>query len=458
MIKKVQNCINRNQLLTNEGLHLVALSGGADSVALLRVLLLLGYKTEAVHCNFHLRDEESDRDEEFCKQLCKSLGVPIHLAHFDTHAYASLHHVSIEMAARDLRYRYFEQLRLDLNAESICVAHHKDDQAETILLNLIRGTGLQGLTGMRKKHDFIVRPMLCVSREEILKFLGEIGQSYITDSSNLKDDVKRNKLRLNIIPLLREINPSVVDSLCNMANHVSDSIPYTHESLEEYAHKVCSEYHTQNDSETDKSSSSIPTSNEFTINIDRLRQSPNMNYLLYFLLENKGFNPAVIDNICDNLDSRSGTLWESKTHQATVNNKEIFVNKKESLPKPFTFPEEGIYNLPDGKKISLKVIDKIEIKEFKSTATSACFDLTSIHWPLTIRCIEDGERFIPYGMKGTKLINDLLAENKVPLPLRKKQLVLVDNANTPLWVIGYRTDDRAKITDNTIKCLFVSYI
>ena len=195
---KVSDFIGKHQLLSHEGLHLVALSGGPDSVALLLVLRELGYKIEAAHCNFHLRGEESDRDEEFVKSLCNKLDIPFHIIHFDTREYATLHQVSVEMAARDLRYGYFRQLCQDIGAASVCVAHHRDDAVETLLMNLLRGSGIHGLTGIRPKNGAIVRPLLCVSREEIEQYLHSIGQDYVTDSTNLVNDVMRNKIRLEV--------------------------------------------------------------------------------------------------------------------------------------------------------------------------------------------------------------------------------------------------------------------
>ena len=172
MLRKIEETVRqyiaKEQLLSADALHLVALSGGADSVALLLILKRLGYTVEAVHCNFHLRGEESNRDEIFVRELCEKVEVKLHLIHFDTVAYAELHQVSIEMAARQLRYRYFEQLRQDIGAEEVCVAHHRDDAVETLLMNLVRGTGIHGLTGIRPRNGHVVRPLLCLSREQIV--------------------------------------------------------------------------------------------------------------------------------------------------------------------------------------------------------------------------------------------------------------------------------------------------
>ena len=204
-----------NRYITEKGLFgltdkvLVALSGGADSVALLRVLLQLGYRCEAAHCNFHLRGEESDRDEAFVVRLCETLRVPLHKVDFQTKEYAAGKGISIEMAARELRYAWFESLLPVCGARVIAVAHHRDDSVETLLLNLIRGTGINGLKGIAAKNVHIVRPLLEESRESIEVYLNAIGQVYVTDSTNLQDEYMRNKIRLNILPIMREMNPSV---------------------------------------------------------------------------------------------------------------------------------------------------------------------------------------------------------------------------------------------------------
>ena len=180
MWSKVDAYIKRYKLLEPSKLYIVALSGGADSVALLLLLKNAGFNVHAAHCNFHLRGAESDRDEAFCEQLCVDKNIPFHRAHFDTRAYAELHKVSIEMAARELRYRWFEQLREDIGAAGICVAHHRDDSVETVILNMVRGTGVHGLAGIRPQNGYILRPLLCVSRAEIEDFLAERGQKYVT--------------------------------------------------------------------------------------------------------------------------------------------------------------------------------------------------------------------------------------------------------------------------------------
>ena len=224
MLKKIAHFIEQHKLLSKDKKYIVALSGGADSVCLLLVLQRLGYDVEAAHCNFKLRGEESDRDEQFCVELCKKNDIEIHLAHFDTNFYAISHKISIEMAARELRYSYFENLRRDIGADAVCVAHHQNDCAETVILNLVRGTGIQGLAGIQPKRDNIVRPLLCVSRDEIEGFLADEGQDFITDSTNLDDLYVRNKIRLNIIPMMEKINPAAVQNIVKTAIRLSEHL------------------------------------------------------------------------------------------------------------------------------------------------------------------------------------------------------------------------------------------
>ena len=223
MWSKVDAYINKYKLLNTNDLYLVALSGGADSVVLLSLLKEHGFNVHAAHCNFRLRGAESDRDEAFCVDLCRQLDVELHRVHFDTRTYADLHKVSIEMAARELRYRWFEQLRQDIGAAGICVAHHRDDSVETLLLNLVRGTGLRGMTGIQPRNGYILRPLLCVSRTEIEAFLAERGQKYVTDSTNLEADVLRNKVRLQVLPLLCELNPAVSENIQRTAENLGEA-------------------------------------------------------------------------------------------------------------------------------------------------------------------------------------------------------------------------------------------
>ena len=216
----IRNFIHQNALLRDEDRLLVCVSGGADSVALLRVLLSLGYSCRAVHCNFHLRGEESNRDEAFVRDLCQQLGVELDVTEFDSATYAAQQKISIEMAAREQRYEAFEQLRKNYELDFICVGHHAEDSAETILLNLIRGTGIDGLTGIRPLNGHVVRPLLDVTRNDITDYLTTLGQTWVDDSTNATDNYARNRIRHRLLPLMEELNPAAIQNILTTAHNL----------------------------------------------------------------------------------------------------------------------------------------------------------------------------------------------------------------------------------------------
>ena len=441
-----------HQLLTPRGKYIIALSGGADSVSLLLVLKHLesefGITLEAAHCNFHLRGDESLRDEEFCKQLCRRLHVPLHLVHFDTHAYADLHHVSIEMAARDLRYAYFEQLRRDISAADICVAHHRDDSVETLLLNLIRGTGLRGLRGIQPRNAHIIRPLLSHSRQQIEQYLDALGESYVTDSTNLHNDVKRNKIRLNVIPLLRELNPSASQSIFETSLRVTEALKIFDDAIQHAIADVTTPQ-TQN--------SKLKTQNSpLIISVPRLKQQPSPEYTLHEILSPRGFTSAQIEQIYTSLDTNpTGKIITSCTHELAFDRSTLILQPKTPTPlvRPMHIPETGTYVLSDNMKLKVETEECGDRYEPSRTADCASLDASDIKFPLTLRHIQPGDRFVPFGMTGTKLLSDYLTDRKKNIFEKRAQLVLTDAQQRILWLVGERTDNRFRITPNTQQAL-----
>ena len=311
--EKVAQYINRKQLLRPTDKVLVALSGGADSVALLRLLQASGYDCEAAHCNFHLRGAESDRDEAFVRQLCVKQQVPLHTVHFDTARTAEERHISIEMAARELRYGWFEEIRQKINADAIAVAHHQDDSVETLLLNLIRGTGINGLRGIRPKNGHIVRPLLCLERKEIISYLNRIGQDYVTDSTNLQDEYTRNKIRLNLLPMMQEINPSVKESILKTAEHLDDAASIYNIGIEEAKLRV-----------------KTPEG----ISIGALRQEAAPETVLFEILHPLGFNAAQVRDICQTLDGQPGKVFATPGWRVIKDRGSLLIEPVQEAVKP----------------------------------------------------------------------------------------------------------------------------
>ena len=430
MLNKVTDFIAKHQLLSHDGLHVVAISGGADSVALLCILCDLGYHIEAAHCNFHLRGEESNRDEKFVKNLCQKLNIPLHLIHFDTAEYASLHQVSIEMSARELRYGYFRQLCNDIGAETVCVAHHRDDAVETLLMNLLRGSGIHGLTGIRPCNGHIVRPLLDVSRQEILEYLDSIGQDYVTDSTNLQTDVLRNKVRLQLIPLMERISPGASDNIARSAYYLSE------------AEKVYNSawYGNLGDQST------IPS----ILPISVIKDLPSSLCFLHEWLKPFGFNRSQIEQIVAHLDGESGRVFESSTHTLAIDRDRLVVEPVSIPIKPLVIPEPGCYRITEKWRLNVQSVDDVSISKLANCAT---LDKEKILFPLTIRPIQSGDSFCPFGMEGHKLVSDFLTDSKRSILEKRRQLVVTDAKGDILWLVGLRTDHRYRVTSQTTTVL-----
>ncbi len=446
-IRTIEEFIQQHRLLKHDSKYLVALSGGADSVALLHVLLYLGYKVEAAHCNFQLRGEEAKRDEDFCRSLCEEHTVAFHTVHFATREYAELRHISIEMAARRLRYDYFEQLRNDIGAEAVAVAHHRDDSVETILLNLIRGTGIHGLTGIAPSRDHVVRPLLCVGRTDIEAFLQEQGMGYVTDSSNLVDDVVRNKIRLDILPLMREINPSVAQSIAVTADRLHQVATIFDDTMAQRVEKA--EIH-------NKSLESLATLK--SLKIYDLSLIPD-EYTLFYVLRPFGFSPAAISDIFKAMGHQhSGTEFSSSTHEMVFHQGMMLVRPIRQPFKPIVIPEEGCYVIPDAGKIRISCCKVDERFVIPKEANKVALSVDDIRYPLTLRTTRNGDKFTPLGMRGTKLVSDFLTDLKASLFEKRDQLLLTDAGDNIMWVVGRRPDNRYRVTTLTKEVIVVEWI
>lgn len=361
----------------------VALSGGADSVCLLLKMLEQGEDVTALHCNFHLRDEESDRDEQFCRTLCKRLNTEIRVKDFNTREYADANHISIEMAARELRYNWFAE-----ETDTIYVAHHRDDQAETVLMNIIRGTGVKGLTGMSAesvlhltshtaaapKSILVKRPLLSYTKEQIIRYLEDRHQDYVTDSTNLERDALRNRIRLDIIPQMERLNPKVKEHLCQLAENASEEL-LTGETA-----------------------------------------------ALYHLLSPLGFKRNQIKEIAAHKGSET-RIWISETHRLVKSKGNITYEQKHTVRKePFRV------------------------------------DADKVNCTLLYRRVRPGDRFRPFGMKkGTKLVNDYLAERGVNLLEREKTIVAHTPEGQIVWVVDHEIDDRFRVDESTRNVLTLTF-
>lgn len=463
MLNIVSKYIYRHHLLQHSAKYIVALSGGADSVALLLTLKQLDYNIEAAHCNFHLRGEESDRDEHFCVELCKQNGVKLHRAHFDTLEYASLHKVSVEMAARELRYNWFSRLVADLGAAGICVAHHRDDSVETIILNLVRGTGLRGLTGIQNRTTLnidndkplvVLRPLLCVGRSNIIDFLNDREQDFVTDSTNLDaEEALRNNIRLNIIPRLQEINPSVVQSISKTSQRLNALLPI----IEQHISQSVAE---SKEAEAD------------TYSIATILHQRAPEYTLFDILTPKGFTPQQVEDIHDYLQQQrgrilngecSGRIFTSNSHQALIDRTRLIIEPvaEEPVKKSYKIPEPGNYTFPT-LSLRISITDRPEGSELSELVPKdkniMVADADLLQFPLTLRNVHQGDIFQPYGMHGrTKLLSDYMTDQKMSLFDKQRQMVLTDSRGIIVWVVGRRTDYRFRLDKYTKRIVTIKF-
>jgi tRNA(Ile)-lysidine synthase len=362
------------------------------------------------------------------------------------------------MAARQLRYRHFAQLCHDAEFQGVCVAHHQDDVVETVLMNLIRGTGIKGLSGIKPLQSMsfqlngqddstfqlpIIRPMLCVSRDEITDFLNQIGQTYVTDSTNLIPDVQRNKIRLQVLPLLREINPSVSRNIVETAENLAFADEYLDERVEQDLFGMFDEI------------TLMAAPNTFSIPVSRV----NSEYLLYRMLNPYGFTSAQIKQIYSRLDAPTGTEYYSDTHILVFDRGRLLI--EETGKKPFRemrIPEEGTYMISDDTKIKIERMPLEEGFQIPCASEVIAVDADKLQMPLTVRLAKEGDRFVPFGMKGSKLVSDFLTDQKLSLLEKRRQLVIADSTDKILWIVSRRPDNRFRITDTTRTILRISFI
>lgn len=423
--QRVIQYIEKEHLFSSNDKILVALSGGADSVALLCVLHTAGYPCEAAHCNFHLRGEESNRDELFVRQLCRKYGIHLHTIDFNTTQYATEKRISIEMAARELRYNWFEKIKKECKANVIAVAHHQDDSVETMLLNLIRGTGITGLLGIRPRNGAIVRPLLCINREEIIRYLQQIGQDFVTDSTNLEDEYTRNKIRLHLLPLMQEINPSVKNSLIETSNYLNDVATIYNKVIDETKKKIIT-----------------PEG----IRIDALLDAPTPETLLFETLHPLGFNSAQIKGIASSLHGQPGKQFISKEWRVIKDRNLLLlesIRPEDGTTLPYQLIKEEREYSPD-----------FQIPRDKKTA---CFDADKLTEEIHCRKWRTGDTFIPFGMKGRKKVSDYLTDRKFSISQKERQWVLCCGERIA-WLIGERTDNRFRIDETTKRVIIYKIV
>lgn len=420
----------------------VGLSGGADSVALLDILHRLGYRCIAAHCNFGLRGEESQRDAAFACGRAAMWQVPFCRVDFDTQAYVAENKVSVEMACRTLRYDWFERVRLEYRAGCIAVAHHGDDSIETFFLNLIRGTGIAGLVGIRPVNGHVVRPLLCTNRQTVLGYLDACGLPYVTDSTNLEDVYMRNKIRLHVLPLLNSIRPGVPEAVLRSIGNLQEAERVYNEATRmqlrgmlDYKKGAC------------------------FLNIERLLQSASPVSYLFEWLNPHGFAPTVCREILRSLNTPdSGKLFFAAGYRLIRDRADLILT---AVPEGNR--ETDCYRIEKGEvspllpiRLSVSYLTRNDRFEMPRTPEYACFDVDKLQFPLTLRRWRPGDRFKPFGMKGYKKLSDYFSDRKYSI-LQKEQAWILCSGDEIVWLVGERGGDLPKVDDSTRSILLLKF-
>lgn len=435
MLQRFKDYIDQQHLLLVKGERvLLAVSGGRDSVALTDLIGRVALPFAIAHCNFHLRGAESDRDQDFVRRLATRLEVPFHTVDFDTRAYAADHHEGIEEAARHLRYDYFAELCSTHGYPCVLTAHHRDDSIETLFLNLLRGTGLHGLHGIRPRSSLntdhssltIVRPLLCFSRAEIDRYVAERNLDYVDDSTNFESDARRNALRLRVLPLLRELYPNLDVTLQADIDRFADAGEVYDRYIADLRTRIVAEV-----------PSLLPTFHSpfTTLRLDALPEPRKT--LLYELLRPYGFSADTAASILAG-PLRTGSCFHSPSHEAVIDRGRLLV-------APLASP----------------VAPTISIEEFPNNSSlithhsplTIIVDADLLRQPLTLRPWRAGDRFCPFGMKQSRLVSDFLKDSKLSLVEKRHVHVLLDAEGRIVWLVGLRADNRFRVTPSTRRIL-----
>lgn len=412
-----------------EGKFILACSGGVDSVVLAHMFASCHLDFSIAHCNFKLRASESDKDEDLVRELAKELGKEIFVTSFDTHGYMVQHKTNLQIAARELRYNWFSQLMAIHSIKTLVTAHHADDSLETFLINLSRGTGIEGLTGIPALTDTISRPLLQFSRAEIKKYAEENAIHWREDASNENTKYVRNNIRHNIVPKLKELNPNFLENFIRTQEYLGQ----THDILNRHIVQLRTQLFVKEDKVEKVKIASL------------LALHPTKAYLFHFLRE-YGFTQW--DDIYGLLSANSGKEVRSNTYR-------LLKDRDFLLLKPFTKKNTKVYNIEEGQKgMSTPICLKIStVEAIGETSPKIIYvDKETLKYPLTVRKCQKGDYFYPFGMLGKKKISKYFKDEKMDIYTKENQWLLCSGGHI-VWIIGKRADDRFKITGRTKKIL-----
>lgn len=437
LIEEFKLFIARNGLLEKENKVLLAVSGGIDSVVMAHLFIRLGTKIAIAHCNFCLRGDESDKDEDFVRHFAEENGVPFYSVRFGTKDFAAENGISIQMAARQLRYEWFEKIRKENSFTSVAIAHNLNDNIETMIINLTRGTGLTGLTGIRVSGNRIIRPLLFASRLRITEYCNFYSIPYREDKSNAETKYARNKIRHLVIPVLKEINPSVEETL----NETASRLAGIDEILSGYVSQILTTISRNEGKNT-------------IINIKKLREVNPSDSLIFELFSRFEITGATLPDLKRLFTGKTGKQIFTRTHRLLRNRDEIIITPAGSDSR-FLVEINNIddFNDVEGVK-SARITENSKDFKIPDSKTIAAIDLEKAAFPFIVRNWRIGDYFYPLGMKEKKKISDYFIDRKYSR-VEKEMARILESGGNVVWIIGERPDDRCKITSSTTKILIV---
>jgi tRNA(Ile)-lysidine synthase len=439
LYQKFKSFNQNNRLFSDNDKILLAVSGGIDSMAMMYLFSKTGVNCLVAHCNFRLRGSESDGDEAFVKEQAQNLGLPLFCINFDTKEYAEEHKISIQMAARELRYNWFRDLCKKNQCNFIAVAHNRDDVLETFFINLGRGTGIKGLTSIQPKNEEIIRPLLFASRQDIVKYTEEKKIPFREDSSNKSDKYLRNYIRHNIIPAFEEVLP-------NFRNTIAEDIS-----------KLCDLSKLYDYSMNHLIPGIFKRENQLAyINISTLLTSPAPKTILFEILSEFGFTPPSISEIYDACFAIPGKQFYSASYKLIKDRDQFILTQLDTSQSGRSYIDENTPSIKNPVPLEFSVFEKNDTFEINKNRLIAQLDYNKVTFPLILRKWNTGDYFIPLGMKGLKKLSDFFIDQKLSL-IDKENAWLLTSGPEIIWIVGQRIDNRYKITAATTHILQINY-
>jgi tRNA(Ile)-lysidine synthase len=439
MVDKFIDYIDSEQIFSEKDNFLLGISGGLDSMVMLDLFSATSFRIAVAHCNFGLRDKESDADQSFVEDVCNKKNIKFYTKRFDTKDYALERGISIQMAARELRYIWFDRLSADLDYSCIAIAHNKNDLVETFLLNLSRGTGIKGLTGIKSRNGKIVRPLLFAGRQEITAFADKNKIQFREDSSNRETRYKRNHIRHKIIPEFENVNPAFTGSVAETARRLRETEIIYSQAIEHHFKRICQK-----------------TGQVYYLDIGELKKLSPLNTYLFEFLRKWQFPGELIPDIISSLSASSGKQFYSPTHRIVKDREKLIITPVQETGITRYYIEESTTELYIPVNLKLTRIKNVSGFRMPVSPSIACIDLHLLLFPLILRKWEKGDYFQPLGMSGLKKVSDFFIDNKFSL-IDKENTWIIASGNKVVWIAGHRLDDRFKISERTKEILMIEF-